>query len=445
MNANPLLKELKVYKKRRHRRKWLVSKEIRKLLTQETSSLVVYSKPNPIRALRYIPISLKVFFLKNLIKNSIAQKCVVVPKVFSFKENYDETMLFFEVLLSSFFYIDGNVVIDFSKCNSASVSAFIQMSIIYEELDLFLHKFNNGLLRKNRKWFKIIPSTNIKVLKFLSVFDIYKSPQLKELPKDDQYLLLELQRGKLRKSYKENRKGVVGNLVVEFVNDAIRPYDVEVNDEGRTFLGSMMGEVLSNAEDHSYTGSEWFVGGTAFKEMNLGDEVIELNLAIVNYGDSMYEGFEKTRMKNSENYQKVLNGYAYHNKRMDGRKCLFGKEGLYTMLMLNEGISRLKYEKDSRGNGTMDFLNAFISLGQYGRVNDKFMSQLNIISGHTVLTCDDDVKPYKSGSLRIVSLNKVQDQLELPDDEYLRDYSHYFPGTILECKIYLNKKNLNRI
>lgn len=185
--------------------------------------------------------------------------------------------------------------------------------------------------------------------------------------------------------------------------------------------------------------------GTAFKERNLGDEVIELNLAIVNYGDSMYEGFEKTKQQNRENYQKVLKGYEFHNRTINGRKFAFGKEGLYTMLMLNEGISRLKFEKDSRGNGTMDFLDAFISLGQYGRVNDKYVSQLNIVSGHTVLTCDDDVKPYKFGSMRVISLNKSQDQKHLPDENYLRDYSRYFPGTILECRIYLNKRNLNRI
>lgn len=374
-----------------------------------------------------------------------AKKYVWAPENFSFKENYDETILFFEELLSSFFYTDGNVIVDFSKCSSASVSVFIQLSIIFEELNRFLEKFNNGLVKKNRKWFKIIPAESIKVLKFLSVFNIYKSPELKKLPQDDQYLLLEIQRGKLRNSYKENRKGVVGNLVVAFVNDAIRPYNLEINDEGRGYLGSMMGEVLSNAEDHSFEGSEWFVGGTAFKEKNLGDEVIELNLAIVNYGDSMYEGFEKTKSRNKDNYQMVFRGYEYHKSLMRGSKYAFDKEGLYTMLMLNEGISRLKYEKDSRGNGTIDFLDAFISLGQYGRVNDKFMSQLNIISGHTVVTCDDDVKPYSSGPMRVVSLNKTQNQLQLPDDDYLRDYIGYFPGTILECRIYLNKKNLNRI
>lgn len=260
-----LLKEHKVYKIRRHRKRWHISKEKRKAMPRNASSLAVYTKPSPIRTVHYIPTSLKVFFLKNLIVEKNARKCVVAPDVFSFKENYDETMLFFEKLLSSFFYIDGNVLVDFSRCCSASVSAFIQLSVIYEELDVFLRKYNNGLVRENRKWFKIIPSEDIKVLKFLSVFGIYKSPELKKLPQDDQYLLLELQRGKLRKSYKENRKGVVGNLVVAFVNDAIRPYNLEINGAGRGFLGSMMGEVLSNAEDHSFEGSEWFVGGRLLK------------------------------------------------------------------------------------------------------------------------------------------------------------------------------------
>lgn len=445
MSVNLLLKEYKVYKMRRHRKRRCISKGMQKMLSRTTSSLVVYSRPNMIRALRYIPTSLKIFFLKKTIIEKNARKLVWVPEIFSFKENYNETIFFFETLLSSFFYTDGNVIVDFSRCSSASVSVFIQLSIILEELHLFLEKFNSGLVRKNKKWFKIIPAKNIKVLKFLSVFNIYKSSELKKLPQDDQYLLLELQRGKLKNSYKENRKGVVGNLVVAFVNNAIRPYNLEINDDGRGFLGSMMGEVLSNAEDHSFKGSEWFVGGTAFKEKNLGDEVIELNLAIVNFGDSMYEGFEKTKSRNNENYQMVLKGYEYHKSIMRGGKYTFGKEGLYTMLMLNEGISRLKYEKDSRGNGTIDFLDAFIALGQYGRVNDKFMSQLNIISGHTVVTCDDDVKPYQSGTMRVVSLNKTQSQKHLPDEDYLRDYVGYFPGTILECRIYLNKKNLNRI
>ena len=68
------------------------------------------------------------------------------------------------------------------------------------------------------------------------------------------------------------------------------------------------------------------------------------------------------------------------------------------LYMLNEGISRLKYEDASRGNGTMQFLQAFTTLGSFGKKNSNFKSILNVISGHTVLSCDNSVGPYTDGT-----------------------------------------------
>ena len=68
----------------------------------------------------------------------------------------------------------------------------------------------------------------------------------------------------------------------------------------------------------------------------------------------------------------------------------------------------------------------------------------NIISGHTCLTCDNNVRPYDSGSMKLISLNRKQDQRLLPDNDYLVDNQEYFPGTILECRIYLNETYFNR-
>lgn len=44
----------------------------------------------------------------------------------------------------------------------------------------------------------------------------------------------------------------------------------------------------------------------------------------------------------------------------------FTKDDLYTLYCLQEGISRLKYEDESRGRGTMNFIRAFITLGSFG-------------------------------------------------------------------------------
>ena len=110
------------------------------------------------------------------------------------------------------------------------------------------------------------------------------------------------------------------------------------------------------------------------------------------------------------------------------------------MYLLNDGISRLKYEDNSRGNGTMRFLEAFITLGSFGASDPRFKSELNVISGHTTLTCDNDMHAYKNDqNSNSLSLNKQKDIEELPDKEYLTYNKEYYPGTILECHIFLNK------
>ena len=105
----------------------------------------------------------------------------------------------------------------------------------------------------------------------------------------------------------------------------------------------------------------------------------------------------------------------------------------------------MKYEDSSRGNGTTRFLNAFITLGGYGKENEKYNSALNIISGKTIITCDNVIKPIKRNNLMIVPLNKSEDINELPDKNYLSLHKEHFPGTILECTIYTNREYLNRI
>lgn len=107
--------------------------------------------------------------------------------------------------------------------------------------------------------------------------------------------------------------------------------------------------------------------------------------------------------------------------------------------MLNDGISRLKYKDESRGNGMMRFLKSFISLGSFGEQDSRFKCQLNVVSGHTILTCDNDMKYYKKDKFDVLSLNKENNMDKLPDKNYLISNLKYFPGTILECHIFLNK------
>jgi hypothetical protein len=158
----------------------------------------------------------------------------------------------------------------------------------------------------------------------------------------------------------------------------------------------------------------------------------------------MYEGFEETKEKNAENYSKCQKMYDTH-KALFTMTNRFERESLFTLYMLNEGISRLKYKDDSRGNGTMRFLEAFIALGSFGNHNSRFKGQLNVISGHTVLSCDNDRTVYTEGNFKKLSLNSEKDLRRLPDKKYLTYNKEYFPGMLLECHIYLNKDHFFKI
>lgn len=74
---------------------------------------------------------------------------------------------------------------------------------------------------------------------------------------------------------------------------------------------------------------------------------------------------------------------------------------------------------------------------------------LNVAKTGTTVTvgfaeCDGNVKPFKNESgLEVLTLNNDEIFGVLPNSNYLCSHNENFPGTILECKLYLNKYFLN--
>lgn len=377
------------------------------------------------------------FVLRNL-ETSI----VNVPKNFSLKNDYDGCLAFFRTLLSSYVFHNGNLIISFEKCQQSTIACFSLLEVLLSELNLIKEKYNQSRYQTCKKEVKFIQSVkDSKTNKYLHSFFGIKLPE--EQNDGSKYLKMKVQTGKKRK-YFENTKARVSGNVTKFVNDSAQEVNAQLRLAGIRALGGMLGEVLGNAEDHCAEYSRWYVDGISFSEKQHGVDVVDLNIAIINFGQSMYEGFESTKNKNIENYSKCDNLYSIH-KLLFSRNDHFEKESLFTMYMLNEGISRLKYKDESRGNGTMKFLKSFITLGSFGNIDHRFKCQLNIISGHTTLTCDNDIGIYEENGKSKISLNKEHNLKLLPDKEHLSYNSEYFPGTILECHIYLNKNYFYQI
>lgn len=420
--------ERKVYRRRRKVR-------MRKL--RERSKIITVNKGDVVKYASKV-----IRFLVNHGKSmKVKGKLLLVPKQLCFKSNFVECVNFLEMVVLTFCNIEGNLILDFSKCTEVSVSALVALKTILEELDIFSLKLAKSRFREKPKSIKMRPSMSGKVNRHLHSLGFANFSVSEEEQKE--YLVLGLMRGK-SKNYRENRKAVVSHKVTQFVENTAERFDVGFDERGQNYMEGMVGEILSNAEDHSLRRSEWFVDGVSFLHKGSDNEVIEFNLVIINYGNSMYEGFELTKKENHIIYNKLEQLYQKHRTLFTIYKN-FERESLFVLYMLNEGISRLKFLESSRGNGTMNFIKSFIDLGKFCNEDPQYKPQLNIVSGHTVLTCTEEYAPFKVGTHYKVTLNASQSMTDLPDSSVLKYFrGALFPGTILDCKIFLNKRDLEK-
>lgn len=372
------------------------------------------------------------------------ENVIIVPVKFSFKFNFNETVQFFNKLISVYLgYSKNKITIDFSKCELGCISCFTLLDIYIDSFQETVVKLNQNSAKKNNRYFTVYPSKKDKVSKFMHVFKLKKIDS-GLVSKSDEYLLFGLQKGKNR-SYNENKKSVVSKLIIDFINNSSsEKLNYSLSPIGVNAIDNLITEVLGNAEDHSLKGSEWYVNGVSFYENQHDKDIVELNLSILNIGESMYDAFLATSSKNIEITNKLSDLYRNHEKLFT-RNHSFEKESLYTFYLLKEGMSRLKFESYSRGNGTMNFIDAFMVLGAFGEKESNFLSELNIISGHTIISIDNKYKPFIINDIKEISLNEKKDVTLLPDKKCLQFNQEYFPGTFIECKIFLNKDFFNEI
>lgn len=418
------IREGKIYRRRR------------KVPKRDTSRTISDFKSGGIIPKYYSPF-LRHFHAKGYIDSQYVSKIIKIPNSFVFTTNYDECIIVFKSILSSFLLGYGKIILDFSRCKKSSVSGFALLEIILFYLEDYKIRFNKNRYFKCEKKLTIVHSkkdskTNKYIHTFLGV----------ALPAKDndgsQFLKFDMRRG-CHTTYSHNEKARICTELVRFLEESSHKVGVSLKPKGRSNLEKLIGEVLGNAEDHSAEKSFWHVLGVSFLEKQSGTDVVELNLCIANTGFSMYEGFEETKHQNIENYMKCQQLYDEHSQKFTA-KHNFERENLFTLYLLNDGISRLKFQDSSRGNGTTRFLQAFITLGLFGQQNKKFNSQLTIASGHTTLKCDNAVGPYKNGTALCLSLNLDKDIRELPSPDYLKYYKSYFPGTFFEIQIFLNEE-----
>jgi hypothetical protein len=370
---------------------------------------------------------------------------IEIPIDFSFCNSYDSSLKVIKHFIASLIYSSGGeLIVSFEKCINVDQAALFVLQIIKYDIVEQLQRLNNKLTAsKSRVSVKFKESKNDVVNKMLFVNQILPEARVKVeglMPLRGVGYIKGL---KNQKHYSENKKGRIVTNVREFLNTCLVDHGYEFNPNGKNEMDGLLSEILGNGEDHSPFDT-YYATANSFIEANsiAPDQIVGvINLSIMNFGYSIYEGLEKTKNENYVSYNEIDELYQTVSRLKPGG---FTRENLFTLYALQEGISRLKYEDQSRGTGTMKFINSFFALGDFEDATKQYHPELSIISGRTRVICNNKYRPYQRNQVNYLSLNFENDLNKAPDPANLKSLETFFPGTILYVRVFLNKEHLTK-
>lgn len=240
------------------------------------------------------------------------------------------------------------------------------------------------------------------------------------------------------------KKDIDTSRLAEYVIECLGRMNKTLNEDRIDDLCKVIGEVLINAEEHSTTNCRYSVG--YFKEVNHNDDEYGVfHLVILNFGMSIYEKFKDPYCENKEVVEKMISLSKKYTTKKWFEFGQFEEETLWTLYALQEGVTSVSPEEyASRGNGSIQFIESFFNIKGDLDVDDK--SRLNIISGNTQIHFDGqygirEITKNKE-NFKVMTFNKSGNIEEPPDRKYVKRRSTYFPGTIIEAKILINKDDI---
>lgn len=371
---------------------------------------------------------------------------IKIPEIFSFENNNLETRAIFSKIINSIIQCkEDKVLIDFSFCKEIDEETIFFLNIILTELKNYSDKLNRKLTVKNQSFSILIRnSIHSKVNRMLFLYKSIKDFDLQDFNISQDEIPFQhlgyLKGTKSKKHYLENKKDVYTTKIVNYLNECLGLSKYCFTEGGRNDLEGIISEILNNAEDHSPLNTYYVTSTFSVNNIseNSEDLVGVLNINVLNFGYSFYDGLEGSKHENNQMYSLIE-----EKQKKDNFKA-FSRENIFTLLALQEGISRLKYEDQSRGTGTMKFIGSFMELGDFEDIDKGFIPFLKIYSGNTLLICSNKYKPYIQNDSYLLSLNTENDLNCEPDKNNLLTLDSKFPGTMISVKIYLNEKHLNK-
>lgn len=369
---------------------------------------------------------------------------ISIPSNFSISDNSEGVIRF----LRKFYATLRNssvkeICIDYSECNELGLSASVAMDAIALAVDKYRLIENiplnwSGNLPREKYACDIVRAGGLPYHIGAKIFEKAEIDSIEQF---------EMVRGSHNPQNK--KAGIVATNLTLYLDRCLQTQKYRLNDFGKSIFSDMLGEVITNCEIHGGVNSMWYTQGyyKIIDEANIG----EMQLVFLTIGDSIYEGLKKEA--NDETKQKLVYMKKIQAEYISGS---WNEETIYTVLALQEGISRLRTNKirgyEFRGSGTVNLIEKFYTIG--GTNSSNIEPKMSIISGHTMIKFSDKYKLKKkkfendfifgNTNSRIIAFNDENDIYKPADSNNVKYMKEYFPGTIISLKFYLDRSYIEK-
>lgn len=377
---------------------------------------------------------------------------IAIPKNFSITDNPDVTYACLRKIASAIFYQScSSLWLDYSDCESCDLATQVFLDSILIDNDRFIRHCARA---KVDRYLRIssVGGRNINNVKLQQMINSVGSPvelinRRIRFTNIIPYRLRHIDGSASTAQLRKGQKELDTTDLIQYVLDCLSRFNRSLSQKARQDLGNVVGEIISNAEEHSTLHNRYLIG--YMDESRKTDTHYGiLNLVMMNTGGTIYEKFKYPSDDvefNTECLNQMRTLSDKFKKKNFFRPNAFTEENLWTLYTLQGGVSCIPPSIRKRGNGTIEFIDSFFKLKGSNDVDD--VSCMSIISGNTEIDFDGTYRikkiPDSDGHfVGVMSFNESGNLEEKPNSKYVYHIKNYFPGTIICAKLLINEDDL---
>ncbi len=376
-----------------------------------------------------------------------------VPEIFSIVDKPEDAYEFLAKSLAVVLYgKNSDVRFDYSKCDRVDVGAQVLLDLILIDVIAFFNRcLGTRLIHNKFKWVrKAVGATGLKSTK-VSIQQLLRSIGSLAIFGEEKAFsnIVPCALTRYRRDPKwtgeaaAEHKEVETTRLLEYVVKSLEKVDKTLTEEKLDSLGIVIGEALTNAEEHSSSHRRISIGYFRLDDTD-PERVGTFRLVILNFGTTIYEKFADPDCPNPGIVEQMRKLSSSYTRKGFWRPGKFEEEELWTLYALQEGVTSIDPLERRRGKGTIRYIENFFEIKGLGDQDMK--SRMTLLSGKSRITFDGKYRTSSRGpkgdEVRVMTFNSSGTLEDSPDSKYVEAVKNYFPGVLISARILLQRDDL---